>query len=290
MSLNYKLYSDLSLKVSFNRMRQYIFMLSNTIAISPTDRWKLADPHIIPPVADHVSFGVYKNYNKSALETSAEFYYKKTRDIVEYKDGADLTVNPYFETSILQGDQNSWGAEFLVKRNAGRFTGWMSYTYSRSLISVDSEDPWDQINNGITYAANYDKPHSLNFVGNYRFSRRFSLASNIVYSTGRPITYPTGIFYINGIEGISYSNRNEYRIPDYFRVDVSITFEGNLLKRKLAHGSWMFAVYNVTGRKNAYSIYFKNEGGRINGYKQSIYGVPIFTISYNFKLGNYAVE
>lgn len=290
MSLNYELHSDLSLKMSFNRMRQYIFMLSNTIAISPTDRWKLADLHITPPIANHVSFGVYKNYNKSAIETSAEFYYKKTKDIVEYKDGADLTINPYFETSILQGDQNSWGAEFLVKRNAGRFTGWMSYAYSRSLISVDSEDSWDQINNGITYAANYDKPHSLNFVGNYRFSRRFSLASNLVYSTGRPITYPTGIFYINGIEGISYSNRNEYRIPDYFRIDVSINFEGNLLKRKLAHGSWMFALYNVTGRKNAYSIYFKNEGGRINGYKQSIYGVPIFTISYNFKLGNYAVE
>lgn len=290
MSLNYKLYPDLSLKVSFNRMRQYLFMLSNTIAISPTDDWKLVDPHITPPIADQVSFGVYKNFNKTALETSAEFYYKKTRNLVEYKDGTELTLNPYFETAILQGDQNSWGAEFFIKRNAGRFTGWMSYTYSRSLITVKSNDSWDQINNGITYTANYDKPHSLNFVGNFRFSRRFSLASNMVYSTGRPITYPTGIFYVNGIEAISYSNRNEYRMPDYFRVDVSINIEGNLLKRKFAHGSWMFAVYNITGRKNAYSIYFKNEGGRINGYKQSIYGVPIFTISYNFKLGNYAVD
>ncbi len=290
MSINYKLYSDLSLKMSFTRMRQYLFMLSNTVAISPTDRWKLVDPYISPPIADQLSFGVYKNVNNWALETSAEFYYKKTRDIVEYKDGADLTKNPYFETLILQGHQNSWGAEFLVKRNAGRFTGWLSYTYSRSLITVDSKDSWDQINNGITYASNYDKPHSLNFVGNFRFSRRISLASNLVYSTGRPITFPTGIFYISGIEGISYSNRNEFRIPDYFRVDVSINLEGNLLKRKLAHGSWMFAVYNITGRKNAYSIYFKNEDGRINGYKQSIYGVPIFTISYNFKLGNYAVE
>lgn len=290
LSLNYEFYTDFSLKVSLNRMRQYLFMLSNTVAISPTDDWKLVDPHIIPPVADQVSFGLYKNFNKSALETSAEFYYKKTRNIVEYKDGADLTLNPYFETTILQGNQNSWGAEFLVRRNAGRFTGWMSYTYSRSLITVDSKDPWDQINNGITYAANYDKPHSLNFICNYKFSRRFSLASNMVYSTGRPITYPTGIFNIDGIEGISYSNRNEYRIPDYFRIDISINLEGNLLKRKLAHSSWMFAVYNVTGRRNAYSIYFKNENGKINGYKQSIYGMPIFTISYNFKLGNYAVE
>ena len=117
-----------------------------------------------------------------------------------------------------------------------------------------------------------------------------SLASNLVYNSGRPITYPTGLFYINGVEGVSYSYRNEFRIPDYFRVDASLNIEGNLVKRKLAHGSWMFAIYNATGRRNAYSIYFKNEEGRIKGYKQSIYGVPIFTVSYNIKLGNYAVE
>lgn len=290
LSFNFEVYTDFSLKVSLNRMRQYLFMLSNTVAISPIDDWKLVDPQIIPPIADQASFGLYKNFNKLALETSAEFYYKKTRHIVEYKDGADLTLNPNFETTILQGDQDSWGAEFLVKRNAGRFTGWMSYTYSRSFITVDSKNPWEQINNGITYAANYDKPNSLNFVCNYKISRRLSFASNIVYSTGRPITYPTGIFNIGGFEGISYSNRNEYRIPDYFRIDLSLNLEGNLRKRKFAHSSWMFAVYNITGRKNAYSIYFKNENGKIQGYKQSIFGVPIFTISYNFKLGNYAVD
>lgn len=290
LSINYQFYSDFSLKVGFNRMRQYLFMLSNTVAISPTDDWKLVDPHITPPIADQVSFGLYKNFNKLALETSAELYYKKSRYIVEYKDGADLTVNPYFETTILQGNQDSWGAEFLVKRNAGRFTGWLSYTYSRSFITVNSKDHWKQINYGRTYTANYDKPNSLNFVCNYKVSRRISFASNLVYSTGRPITYPTGIFNIGGIEGISYSDRNEYRIPDYFRIDLSFNLEGNLRKRKFAHSSWMFAVYNITGRKNAYSIYFKNENGKINGYKQSIYGVPIFTISYNFKLGNYAVD
>ncbi len=290
LSVNYQFYTDFSLKVSINRMRQYLFMLSNTVAISPTDDWKLVDPYTTPPIADQVSFGLYKNFNKLALETSAEFYYKRTQHIVEYKDGADLTVNPCFETTILQGSQDSWGAEFLIKRNAGRFTGWMSYTYSRSFITVNSKEHWEQINNGRTYAANYDKPNSINFVCNYKVSRRLSFASNLVYSTGRPITYPTGIFNIGGIEGISYSDRNEYRIPDYFRIDLSLNLEGNLRKRKFAHSSWMFAVYNVTGRKNAYSIYFKNENGKINGYKQSIYGVPIFTISYNFKLGNYAVD
>ncbi len=290
VSLNYEFRPDMSMKVSYNRMRQYLFMLSNTAAISPTDRWKLSDPYIKPPFSDQISIGLYKNFNLAALETSAEMYLKKTQNVVEYKDGADLSNNPNFENSILQGYQNSWGAEFLVKRNAGRFTGWMSYTYSRSMVTVDGEEAWQRINKGISYPANYDKPHAFNFVTNLRYSRRFSLGASMVYSTGRPITFPTGIIYVDGIEIVNYSLRNEYRIPDYFRVDISLNIEGNLKKRKLAHGSWMFAVYNVTGRKNAYSVYFKNEEGKIQGYKQSIYGVPIFTVSFNFKLGNYAVE
>jgi hypothetical protein len=290
ISLNFEFTPDLSLKASYNRMRQYLFMLSNTIAMSPTDRWKLTDSYIRPPVSDQVSLGLYKNIPRSALETSAEIYIKKTRNQVDYKDGADLSLNPRFETSILQGEQDSWGAELFVKRNAGRFTGWVSYAWSRSMITVDGEYDWDKINDGKTYPANFDKPHSLNLVSNYRFSRRISLATNLVYSTGRPVTYPKGVFVSGGEQGIVYSNRNEYRIPDYFRIDVSLNLEGNLRKEKLAHGSWMFAIYNLTGRRNAYSVYFKTEGGRVRGYKQSIYGVPIFTISYNFKLGNYAVD
>jgi hypothetical protein len=289
-SLNYELSDNLSLKASYNRMRQYLFMLSNTVAMAPTDRWKLTDPYIKPPIADQISLGLYKNIPRGALETSAEIYYKKIHNQVEYKDGADLSFNPLFETSILQGYQNTFGAEFLVKRNAGRFTGWVSYAYSRSLVTIDGAEPWDKINDGKTFPANFDKPHAINLVTSYRISRRVSLAANSVYSTGRPITYPTGLFYLDGEEGIIYSSRNEYRIPDYFRVDVSLNIEGNLRKEKFAHGSWMFAVYNLTGRKNAYSVFFKNEGGIINGYKQSIYGVPIFTVSYNFKLGNYAVD
>ncbi|MEZ5107054.1 MAG: TonB-dependent receptor [Draconibacterium sp.] len=290
VSFNYEFNNDMSLKFSYNRMRQYLFMLSNTISIAPTDRWKLTDPYIMPPVSDQVSLGLYKNFNRMALETSAEIYVKKGHDIVEYKDGADLTNSPDFETLILQGEQNSHGAEFMVKRNAGRFTGWVSYTWSRSKITVDGPQPWQKINNGITYPANYDKPHSFNFVGNIRISRRLNIASNLVYNSGRPITYPTGIFYTGNTPVVSYSFRNEYRIPDYFRMDVSLNVEGNLRKNKFAHGSWAFSVYNLTGRKNAYSVYFKNENGTINGYKQSIYGVPIFTVSYNFKLGNYAVK
>ena len=290
LSFNYEIKPDLSVKFSYNRMRQYLFMLTNTVSVAPTDRWKIVDTHIDPPVSDQLSFGLYKNINRLALETSAEIYFKKGRNIVEYKDGADLTSSPLFETLILQGEQDSYGAEFMIKRNAGRFTGWISYTYSHSFITVNGKESWEKINKGRTYPANYDKPHSLNFVGNLKISRRFSLSSNIVYSSGRPITYPTGIFYVDGVQVANYSQRNEYRIPDYFRLDLSLNIEGNLLKRKFAHGSWMFSVYNLTGRKNVYSVYFKNDMGRIQGYKQSIYGVPIFTVSYNIKLGNYAVE
>lgn len=290
LSLNYEILSDLSVKFSYNRMRQYLFMLSNTVSVAPTDRWKLTDPYIIPPVSDQLSLGIYKDLNNAAIETSAEIYYKKGKNIVEYKDGADLTSSPDFETLILQGKNNAYGLELMIRRNAGRFTGWISYTWSRSLITVDGIEEWKKINNGLTYPANYDKPHSFNFVGNISISRRISLASNIVYSSGRPITYPTGMFNISDVQVVNYSLRNEYRIPDYFRVDASVNIEGNLKRDKLIHGSWSFSVYNLTGRKNAYSIYFKNQEGMIKGYKQSIYGVPIFTVTYNFKLGNYASE
>ncbi len=290
ISLNYEVSPLLSVKAGYNKMRQYLFMLSNTIAMSPTDRWKLADPYIVPPVSDQLSAGLYRNIPGSALETSAEVYLKLTRHQMDYKDGAELTMNQRFETAILQGNQRSWGAEFLIKRNAGRLTGWLSYAYSRSVVHVAGDYDWDRINSGNPYPSNYDKPHAINLVSNYQFSRRIGISANIVYSTGRPITYPTALFTAGGQQIILYSDRNQYRIPDYFRIDISINYEGNLKKDKKAHGSWMLAIYNLTGRRNAYSVYFRNEGGRINGYKQSIYGVPLFTISYNFKLGNYAVD
>ncbi|HBB91168.1 MAG TPA: hypothetical protein DC042_05480 [Bacteroidales bacterium] len=127
-------------------------------------------------------------------------------------------------------------------------------------------------------------------MGNFRISRRISLSSNLVYSSGRPATYPTGYFYVNRMAVVNYSLRNEYRIPDYFRIDMAINLEGNLLKKKIAHGTWSFSVYNLTGRNNAYSVYFVNGMDRIRGYKLSIYGVPVYSISYNFKLGNYATD
>jgi outer membrane receptor protein involved in Fe transport len=265
-------------------------MLSNTIALSPTDQWKLADYHINPQSADQVSIGFYQDFNRKFLNFSAEVYYKKVKDVVEYRDGANFINSPNIETEVLQGKQKAYGIELMMKKNAGNLSGWLSFTYSRSLIKVDGENFWERINQGNWYPANYDIPFSVNGVMSLRANRRLSISSNIVYHTGRPITYPVTMFKLDDNRYISYSGRNEYRIPDYFRIDLSINLEGNLKSRKFWHSYWMLNIYNLTGRKNAYSVFFKNEGGQIQGYKMSIFSQPIVTLSWNFKLGNYASD
>ncbi|MCF8367765.1 MAG: TonB-dependent receptor [Bacteroidales bacterium] len=288
IATKYLINENLSVKASYNRLHQYIFMLSNTIAVSPTDSWKLSDSHIKPMEGDQYSAGIYTNILANFLEFSVEGYYKTVQNLVEYKDGAELVFASNAETEIVQGDLDAWGLEFMLRKPSGKLNGWVNYTYSSADVLVNNIATGEQNNFGYSYPANYDKPHAFNLVANYRFSKRLSFSGNIVYSTGRPITYPTAIYYQNGMEITNYSLRNEYRLPDYFRIDASINFEGNLKRNKLFHGSWAFSVYNLNGRKNAYSVYFKSENGIIKGYKLSIFGVPIFSITYNFKLGNYA--
>jgi hypothetical protein len=287
LSTKFSVNEFISLKASFSQVHQYIFMLSNTIAIAPTDKWKLVDDHIRPMKGQQYSLGFFSELKKHMYEFSTEVYYKKTQNLVEYKDGANLLVNQVPETDVLQGDLNSYGSEFMLKKLNGKLSGWVSYTYSRAIVQVNGDKSEEKINFGKAYPANYDKPHAFNIVANYKLSHRVSVSSNIVYSTGRPITYPAAVYYQQGIPIIHYSGRNEYRIPDYFRVDVSINVEGNLKSRKFKHSSWNFSVYNLLGRDNPYSIYFKQEGWLINGYQLSIFGSPIFSVTYNFKLGSY---
>lgn len=287
-SANYLINDDVSLKASYNKTHQYIFMLSNSIQISPNYKWKLTDYNTKPMVGSQYSVGVFSNLFDDNYELSIESYYKQVKNLIEIKDGVDLFLSEHIERSSLQGDLEAYGIEFMLKKKSGRLSGWINYTFSKSNITVDSEHIENRINLGKKYASNYDKPHALNLVANYRISKRFVASGNVVYSTGRPITYPTAIYYLNGVRTINYSKRNEYRIPDYFRVDLSFTWEGSLKKNKLIHGSWSFSVYNLTGRKNAFSVFFKNENGLISGYKRSIFGAPIWSISYNFKIGNYA--
>jgi hypothetical protein len=178
----------------------------------------------------------------------------------------------------------------MLKKNTGKLSGWISYSYMRSMMLMDSEFPSEQINYGNPYSSNFDRPHSLSVVSNVKINRRLSFSANMVYTTGRPATYPLSIYYMDGMQFVDFGDRNSYRIPDYFRLDLSVNLEGNLKERKLFHSYWMLNLYNVTGRRNAYSIYFQNDNGEINGYKLSVFGQMIVTLSWNFKLGNYASE
>lgn len=286
-SANFLLNPNLSLKAGYNRLHQYIFMLTNTIALSPTDTWKLADNNIKPMVGDQFSVGMYANFGKN-FEGSVEAYYKVVNNLVEYRDGADLLTSKVVEWDVLQGNLNAYGVEFMIKKPFGKLNGWVNYSYAHSSVLVDNKITGENINFGERYPSNYDHPHTLNIVANFKASRRLILSGNLIYSTGRPITYPTAIYYLDDQKILQYSRRNEYRIPDYFRIDIAVKLEGNLVSKKLAHGVFILSVYNLTGRKNAYSVYFKSENGMINGYKMSIFGTQIFSITYDFKLGNYA--
>ncbi len=287
LALKYSLSPNLSIKTSYNTLHQYLFLLSNTVALAPTDKWKLTDYNIEPMTGQQASLGLYGDLNNKKYNWSTEVYYKKVNELVEYRDGANLLVNEFPERDILQGDLDAWGLELMFKKTTGRFNGWINYTYSRSRVLVKGADEESSINFGNSYPSNFDKPHVVNVVANYKFFRRFSLSANMVYQSGKPITYPTNAYNQGGIQLINYSERNAFRVPNYFRVDLSAKIEGNLKKEKLLHGAWVFSVYNLTGRNNVYNVYFRLINNRVNGYKISIFAQPIFSVSYQFKFGNY---
>ncbi|MBD1398779.1 TonB-dependent receptor [Pontibacter sp. JH31] len=283
LSARYGFGNNSSVKVSFNRLRQYVHMLSNTATMAPTDTWKLSDNNIKPQVGDQVALGYYRNLRANTIEFSAEAYYKWMRDFLDYRSGANIIMNHHIETDVANAEGKAYGVEVMLKKATGKLNGWISYTYSRTLTRLNDPTVSEIINRGEWYASNFDKPHDLTMISNYRFSQRFSTSLNFTYSTGRPITLPLAKYYDGSTYRIMYSDRNQYRIPDYYRVDFAMNIEGNHRVQKLAHSSWTVAVYNLTGRRNPYSIYFKSQNGKIAGYKMSIFGQPIPTVTYNFK-------
>jgi hypothetical protein len=283
LSGRYAFSPTLSVKGGYNSGRQYIHVLSNTAAMAPTDIWKLSDPNINPQKGDQVSLGLYKNLKSNTIETSIEVYYKRIKDYLDYKSGAVLVLNHHIETDVISTRGKAYGIELLVRKSNGKMNGWISYTYSRTLLKMDDPTAGEVINDGAYYPANYDKPHDATFVGNYRFTHRFSISFIATYSTGRPITLPVGRFYYEGSYRTLYADRNAYRIPDYFRTDFSMNIEGNHKIHQRLHNSWTIGVYNVTARKNPYSVYFVSENGVINGYKLSIFGTAIPFINFNVR-------
>lgn len=283
LSARYAINDSFSIKASFNTQRQYIHMLSNTAAMAPTDIWKLSDPSIKPQSGSQVALGLYRNFKNNTIETSLEVYYKKISNYLDYKSGANLVLNHHIETDVIGTRGKAYGVELLVKKLTGKLNGWVSYTWSRILLKQSDPNVGEVINGGSYYPANYDKPHDLTFIGNYRINHRFSISLNATYSTGRPITLPIGRFIYAGSVRTLYSDRNAYRIPDYYRADFSMNLEGNHKIHQKFHNSWTFGIYNITGRKNPYSVYYVSEGGAINGYKLSIFGSAIPYINYNIR-------
>jgi hypothetical protein len=283
IAMRYLFTDDFSVKASYDKTYQYIHLLTNNTTQSPTDSWKLSDLNIAPQEAQQYSLGFYKNLDNDNIELSLEGYYKKSNNLLDYKVGSELLLNENTETQLLQGEGKAYGVEFLLKKNAGKLNGWLGYTYSRTFIRINTEFIDEKVNNGHYFPTNFDKPHEVSAVLNYKFTKRYSLSGNFVYQSGRPITYPIGSYIYNGMEYTLYSDRNKFRIPDYYRLDLGFNIEGNHKIKKLSHSFWNISVYNVLGRNNPYSIFFITTDGQIKAYKTSIFSVPIPTITYNVK-------
>ena len=291
ISMKYLLQEGTSFRFSYQRIHQFYNQISNNAVISPADYWKSADAYIPPVINDQIAVGYFKNSTNSKIETSVELYYKKLQNLVEYKNGAQLVMNPHIETDLMVSKGYSYGLEFMVKKNTGRLNGWISYTYSRTFRKGDSPYPVEVINNGSYYPSIYDKPHDLSAVMNYKISRRWRFSSNFVFSSGRPITLPEQKYMYADNQVVIFSDRNKYRMPPYHRMDVSLTLDENLRKRHMWKGSWTFSVYNLYGRKNTYSVFYKKSPQQVGGaedsrydiFRMSIIGIPVPSITYNFK-------
>ncbi|MEQ8688457.1 MAG: TonB-dependent receptor [Imperialibacter sp.] len=285
-SFKYSLNPSSSIKLGYNKMRQYLQLVSNTTAALPIDRWQLSNTYSQPIIADQLSVGYFKNINSNEYEVSTEVFYKTTQNVSDYKDGAELLLNQALETAILHGSGYAYGVEFQTKKNLGRLTGWLSYTYSQARQQVKGEFEEEEISGGEYYPTNFNKPHILNMSATWKESARVNFSANFTYSTGRPVTYPDDKYYVYGLFIPNYVSRNQYKIPDYHRLDLAMTVGPDPAKQTKWKGSWTFSIYNVYARKNAYSVFFKPNNqasvNQANAYKLSIFGTIFPSITYNF--------
>ncbi len=284
LSFRYTLSPTSSIKAGYNRIYQYLHLVTNTTAITPVDIWQPSGTYFKPQLADQYSFGYFRTTKNKTYDMFTEVYYKKIDNILDFKDGAKLLLNQQIETDLLQGFGTAYGIETQISKNLGRLTGSLSYTYSRSLRTIQGPTASESINNGKEYASNFDQPHNVNISWKYNISRRYFFTGSFTYRTGRPITTPLSGFVIDNIGVSNFSNRNEYRIPDYHRLDIALVLEGSHKRKKLFDGTWIFSVYNVYGRKNPYTIFFKEaSNGTLVPYQLSIIGTALPSITYSVK-------
>lgn len=279
ISLNYMLNEKNSIKTSYARTRQYLQMASNSTAGTPLDIWFPASPNILPQISDQVSLGYFRNFRNNQFESSLEVYYKKMSNAIDFRDHAQLLLNPRLEGELRIGEATSYGAEFYLKYELQGFSGWISYTYSRTMRDIP------EINDGNPYPAPYDKPHDLALVFSYDFSPRISVGANWIYSTGIPFTLPSGRYEILGNILPVYTGRNEYRLPDYHRLDLSFTLRGKEKPGRRWRGEWNFSVYNAYARKNVWTLNFVQDADNPDlTYAEMTYLFSIIpAITYNFR-------
>lgn len=283
LSARYAFSDEISVKAGVNTMRQYIHKVSNTTIMSPTDIWKLSDMHILPQNGMQVAAGLFRNFSGNTIETSVELYYKTMNNYMDYRPGAELMMNHHLETDVVSTEGKSYGVEGMLKKTQGKWNGWVSYTFSRTLLRQSDPRIVYPVNNGRWYPSDFDKPYEFKFVGNYKFTQRYSVSLNCDYSTGRPITLPVAKYPHAGGQYVYYTDRNRLRVPHFFRVDLSFNVEPSHHLTRLTHSSITFGVYNLTGRDNAYSIYYVSDKNVMRGYKLAIFGVPLPYVSYNVK-------
>ncbi len=290
ISINFQPSTTFSIKASYNKMTQYIHLLSNTAASSSLDVWTPSTNNIKPQMGDIYVFGLFKNFKNNLFETSLEVYYKDLKNQIDYIDGADLLINKYLEGDLLSGLGRAYGVEFLLKKNRGNLNGWISYTYGKSELKIEG------INNFNWYPTRYDQTHNFKITSTYKLNNRLQVSGNFVYLTGTPVTFPSSKYVIQGfaIPHNAENSRHQYRIPDYHRLDISFTINGKKIRRngkaRKNDSSVVIGVYNIYNRRNPFSIYFSQGKSNVSSdfvpgqvTRLSIIGSFVPSITYNFK-------
>ncbi len=293
VSMSYNFNGKSSIKASYTRLAQYLHLLSNTSSPTPLDVWTPSGPFVEPQLLDQYAVGYFRNINEGEYSFETEAFYKDIQNRIEYIDGANLIANNAIEQVILNGQARAYGIEFLLRKNEGAFTGWLAYTLSRSEqrtpgrnldLDTGRSDLETGINFGEWYSTPFDKTHDLSFFGNYELNDKWTFNANFLYQTGQPTNYPVGQFEFEGLTVPFYGLRNQERLPDFHRLDISATLTPRKNEGRRWQSEWVFSIYNVYNRRNAASINFREneDTGRNEAIRTSIFGI-IPSVTYNFK-------
>lgn len=279
LAIKYMLTPESSVKASYNRMAQNLHLISNTNSPTPLDIWLPSNKYIQPLLVNQVGLGYFRNFNDNMFETSAEVYYKKMNNVIDYIDGAELFLREDLETELLRGSGYAYGLELYAKKLQGRLTGWLSYTLSKSMREIPG------INNGNPYPSSYDRTHNVSLVASYELTKYWNLSSTWIFATGNLTSYPVAKYDVQGNTLYYYADRNSNRIPDYHRLDVSVNYDFKKNDRRRYKQSLNFSIYNLYARRNAYSVTFRQNEENPNvseAVRMSIVGSMIPSITYNF--------